>query len=547
MALSFPNSPTLNQTYTLGARSWIWNGTSWNIVTTTSIVGYAGSYGYTGSTGDIGYTGSKGTDGIIGYNGSTGYTGSIGITGYVGSIGYTGSKGIDGIVGYNGSTGYTGSKGADGTFAGSTNQIVNITNTTSSTSTITGALVVAGGVGIGENLNVNGTIVGGGVRTTTSATTPVNPVVGDLWYNTVNDVTYRYTFDGTRNSWIDITGPTVTTTPGTVGTISPYGVSDMANTSTGYFSIPVGTTLQRPSVLAAGAMRVNSDTNYVEIYYNSAWFNLTYIGLVTATGGTITTAGNYKMHTFLITGSFNVTFAPTGATIECLIVGGGAGAGNGTNAAYEGGGGGAGGLVYTSSMSVSTSDLYTVTVGGGGTPSTSGVASSIGSALVALGGGAGANGGSGGVSGGSGGGGTHNGTAGAAGTQTTSGLLNSDSKTYGFGNAGGNGATSGGGGGGGAGAAGAVGALNSGGQGGIGKSYTISGAATYYAGGGGGAQGGASNGTLTTGGGGNGSAGTPGNSGTTNTGGGGGGAAGSGSSIGGSGGSGIVIIRYRYQ
>jgi hypothetical protein len=32
MALSFPTSPTLNQTYTSGTQSWIWNGSQWDAV-----------------------------------------------------------------------------------------------------------------------------------------------------------------------------------------------------------------------------------------------------------------------------------------------------------------------------------------------------------------------------------------------------------------------------------------------------------------------------------------------------------------------------------
>lgn len=35
MAIDFPNSPTSNQIYTSGGRSWIWNGSSWVAYTTT--------------------------------------------------------------------------------------------------------------------------------------------------------------------------------------------------------------------------------------------------------------------------------------------------------------------------------------------------------------------------------------------------------------------------------------------------------------------------------------------------------------------------------
>jgi hypothetical protein len=57
------------------------------------------------------------------------------------------------------------------------------------------------------NLNANtivaDTVVGGGVRSTTSSTPPANPVVGDIWYDSDIDVKYRYTFDGTASYWVD--------------------------------------------------------------------------------------------------------------------------------------------------------------------------------------------------------------------------------------------------------------------------------------------------------------------------------------------------------
>ena len=36
MAIDFPTSPTLNQIYTYGSRSWIWNGLAWDINFSTS-------------------------------------------------------------------------------------------------------------------------------------------------------------------------------------------------------------------------------------------------------------------------------------------------------------------------------------------------------------------------------------------------------------------------------------------------------------------------------------------------------------------------------
>lgn len=39
MAINFPISPTLNQSYSYNGRTWIWNGNSWNldIITTANL------------------------------------------------------------------------------------------------------------------------------------------------------------------------------------------------------------------------------------------------------------------------------------------------------------------------------------------------------------------------------------------------------------------------------------------------------------------------------------------------------------------------------
>ena len=49
-----------------------------------------------------------------------------------------------------------------------------------------GNLTVVANVSAG-NITLTGNIVGGGVRSTTSATAPTNPTVGDMWYRTTKD------------------------------------------------------------------------------------------------------------------------------------------------------------------------------------------------------------------------------------------------------------------------------------------------------------------------------------------------------------------------
>ncbi|MCK5583383.1 MAG: hypothetical protein KAI33_06315, partial [Elusimicrobiales bacterium] len=260
-----------------------------------------------------------------------------------------------------------------------------------------------------------------------------------------------------------------------------------------------------------------------------------------ATGGTITTSGGYTIHTF--TG--NGTFTPNGSrNVEVLVVAGGGGGGSG----HYAGGAGAGGLIYNSSYFV-TAQAYTITVGNGGTGSTSvslrgsNGENSVFGAFTAIGGGGGGSRTAqrDGSSGGSGGGASWPSVAGGGGTA-------------GQGNAGGtNSATGYGGAGGGAGEAGLSGTTNPYGQDGAdGLEYSISGAATYYAGGGAGGSGAGGNRLGGLGGGGRSAESgiIAAENGTANTGGGGGGGASTdsgGSGVyerGGNGGSGIIIIRY---
>jgi hypothetical protein len=72
-----------------------------------------------------------------------------------------------------------------------------------------------------------------------------------------------------------LSGKTVTVASGTVTahatTATPANVSDTANTSTGYFDIPAGTTAQRPGSPAVGNIRVNTTTDSLEHYYDGGW------------------------------------------------------------------------------------------------------------------------------------------------------------------------------------------------------------------------------------------------------------------------------------
>jgi len=296
---------------------------------------------------------------------------------------------------------------------------------------------------------------------------------------------------------------------------------------------------------------------------------------ITATGGTITCDGDYKVHTFTSPGTFTVSSlgncaaGPLGNTVDYVVVGGGGGNGGG-------GGGGAGGFregnnpcsytgspLATSALPVSVQG-YPITVGGGGAspgpgavPGCNGSPSTF-STITSTGGGQGAKN----VSGVTGNGGSGGGGAAYCGGGTAGGTGNTPPVSPPQGQPGGSqpGASPGsnwfGAGGGGATAAGVSGSAGCGGNGGNGATSSINGTPTARAGGGGGgifvSGGGGTNATGGTGGGGNGGGPTgAATAGATNTGGGGGAgglnAAGVGPLGDGNGGSGIVIIRYKYQ
>lgn len=250
MAINFPNSPSLNDIYTLGTRQWKWNGNGWALQPLTA--GFTGSIGYTGSKGDIGYTGSKGDTGL-GFNiaktytsvanlqadtspsgistgefaiiengsltdaensrlylwngsaysfvsdlsGTIGFTGSKGDTGFTGSkgdIGYTGSKGD---IGYTGSKGFTGSKGDTG-FTGSKGDIG-----------YTGSKGFTGSKGdigyTGSKGDIGYTGSEGNLDITTSASPPTSGVgEGDIWVDSATGVQYFYYNDGNSVQWVEL-------------------------------------------------------------------------------------------------------------------------------------------------------------------------------------------------------------------------------------------------------------------------------------------------------------------------------------------------------
>ena len=268
----------------------------------------------------------------------------------------------------------------------------------------------------------------------------------------------------------------------------------------------------------------NETRNAANYYSGSA-------GTTQPTGGTITTHGIYKVHSFLANGTFTTY---SSANVDYLVV-----AGGGSGGWDQGGGGGAGGMLSGTGFAT-TAQAYSITVGSGGTGTGARTTGdngdiSVFSTITSTGGGTGKGWGYAGATGGSGGGGGGGNTgAGGAGAAGTAGQGNSGAAGITLGYVGGGG--------------GGKGASSSGINGGDGLQNDYrTGSNVYYAGGGGGGnanQPGTPSGQGGQGGGGDGGHYYPlvDQDGAANTGGGGGGVHTQNNA--GDGGSGIVVIRF---
>jgi hypothetical protein len=447
------------------------------------------------------------------------------------------------------------------------------------------------GSGSGNTIVVCGSTVtmgrcGGTVALASGASQTGFGRTGTVDWQTGAIKTGDFTAVNTQGFFVDTNGGAVTATlpAGSAGAIISF--QDYRNTFDTHSL----------TILPNGSEKINTGEGSVELSTEGEGITLVYIdstvgwrsiqdnvfadtgsSFLTASGGTESTCGNCKIHTFTGPGTFAVSKISTTASeniVSYMVV-----AGGGAGGATYGGGGGAGGFrevktpvtPYTASpldgypsapnRVTVTATSFPITVGGGGAgaPGSPMAAGNNGNPSVfstitaTAGGGGGAcnhlnsNPQYNGKPGGSGGGAGRDST-------TNFGSGNTPPVTPAQGTNGGQPAGTswnGGGGGGGATAAGGNGSGGTpgsevAGNGGTGATTNISGSPTAYAGGGGGSNSGSTGGgTATQGGGTGGNPGRTATAGQTNTGAGGGGSHTSGAS--GTGGSGIVIIRYKFQ
>ena len=541
MAISFPNNPSLNDTFTSGGITFTWNGTNWVSSKNTTVL--------SDTTPQLGGNLDLNSQDITG-------TGDINVTGTITATSFSGDGSA--LTGAGTTTTAEWTLGADGT----------------SHYTFTGPGVTAGATDPtiyltrGQTYKFKNRSGGHPFRIQTS-------------FQNTSGTAYN---DGITNNAAgngeDLYWEVRNDTPDTLyyQCTSHTNMSGRINMISGESKV-VGLTSTTATARDAGITTATGSIVYVpdvglQVYAGDAagWKTIantsdTVVPPFSATGGDVTVEpGNgYKYHTFLNTGDF-VT-GPNAGTVEVLIVGGGGGGGDYAGTGNAGGAGGAGGLVHHSALTLSASTTYPIVIGNGGPDSPSPNGTYIGAngddstafGMTAKGGGGGGGYASDGRPGGSGGGGVGQGSA----TQASQNAPFQPSPDFSqFGNAGGTGDSNAGdfGGGGGAGAAGSPHGGGLGGPGGVGRQYpqftgnligvsNLNPFSGYFAGGGGGGNypsGAPAPGGLGGGGGPNNNPQSPTDTqpipGTNGTGG--GGAGGSLSHSGGNGGKGIVVIRY---
>tara|TARA_R100000697_G_scaffold54251_1_gene67450 strand:+ start:43 stop:996 length:954 start_codon:yes stop_codon:yes gene_type:complete len=164
---NFPDSPTLNQTYTFAGVTWKWNGSVWKKQSELGATGQKGEKGNKGDKGEKGQKGQKGIDGAFAGKGQKGQKGERGDVEQAGNKGQKGTTGTS-VKGQKGATGTSvkGSKGAPGT--NTSNTFLTLTDTPSSYSGQTGKTVKVNSSGNGLEFTdlgsgVTGTIPSGGI------------------------------------------------------------------------------------------------------------------------------------------------------------------------------------------------------------------------------------------------------------------------------------------------------------------------------------------------------------------------------------------------
>jgi hypothetical protein len=157
---------------------------------------------------------------------------------------------------------------------------------------------------------------------------PSNPTLNQTY--THNSITWTYNGIGwtkkaasssslptqTNNSGKYLTTDGSSTSWGTIS-VTPAAISDQPNSSTGYFDLPMGTTLQRPGTAADGYTRFNTDLSAVELYYNNMWNSIAYVRPGYSAGYPATSATQLATLGVTLSGNYWITI--DGTATQCYV------------------------------------------------------------------------------------------------------------------------------------------------------------------------------------------------------------------------------------
>lgn len=294
MAIDFPNSPSLNDTHTVGSKTWLYDGEKWvlsaDITLGTDTVGNYINDVTAGTGVTVTHTPGEGSSPTIAIGQAVGTSASVTFA----QISTTGDMTVGGNLTVNGTTTTINTD----TLAVEDNIVVLNSNVTGAPTTNAGIEVERGtstNVQIRwnettdkwqfTNDGTNYTDLGAG-GATISASPPSSPDAGTLWFDSDTAQTYIY-YDST---WIEVGGSTngaimqvnasAPTTP-TEGTM--WFDSDTAQTFVYYDGqwIEIGASAMAAAVSDTapnspidGQIWFESDSGATYVYYNSTWIEI---------------------------------------------------------------------------------------------------------------------------------------------------------------------------------------------------------------------------------------------------------------------------------
>jgi hypothetical protein len=312
--LNFPQNPAPGDTYSIGTRTWIWNGSGWalqsGIVSTNPFIVVSAQITTTTNS-------TSTTSGALVVAGGAGFGGDIYArdiysngsqvvtTGTIGSFGVSAVQaGTDtAVANLGGNVVLIWNTSTLQTVTGrgnSTNNAILITNTTASTGTSSGALTVAGGLGVagdanfGGNVSAVGQFAGGyadGYVIVTTASGTLSTSTGLQFTGTDS----RLTVGGTI---FENTNRVLTTVTPTAGTAISITSVSTANGNTAFtvnndgVTSAVGTTYLGVSASTGSVTFTNlgvqelTGTTYIGVSTSTGTISVTNLGVQTLTAGT---------------------------------------------------------------------------------------------------------------------------------------------------------------------------------------------------------------------------------------------------------------------